>query len=281
MHLQTTSRGRRIRPWPGLLLAVALCGAVAVAAPADERARQAFGAGQAAPDGGWTLAQEKVLRLPGTSRERARLPAGTTLRLATTLQVQEAGRLHEVQLWAGQRPGGESDGGFGGEVAVLAVFAAGQAAPIDVAEVKTDRFTGFPSAPLLKLTAADDAFVLHNTHHNAGQPYTAASLFHLRQGRLRRIAEVDLLGELSGCAKAFDESLEWLTEPDMATLPIVVARVTLVHAPRASTGGCEGRRPAERREVFEGRWRWDSAKGQYRDQGGTLERLDRWNDSRR
>ena len=252
-----------------------------MAAPVDERAAHAFGAGQVAPEGGWTLARDKQLRLPGTSRERARLPAGTTLRLAATLQVKEGGRLHDVQLWQGQRPGSESDGGFGDEVAVLAVFAAGQAAPIDVAEVKTDRFTGFPSAPLIKLTAADDAFVLHNTHHNAGQPYTSASLFHLRQGRLRRIAVVDLLGELSGCARAFDESLEWLTEPDMAPLPIVVARVTLVHAPRASTGGCEGHRPVERREVFEDRWRWDSAKGQYRHQGGTLDRLDRWNDSRR
>lgn len=251
-----------------------------MAAPADERAAQAFGAGQAAPEGGWTLARDKQLRLPGTSRERARLPAGTTLRLAATLQVKEGGRLHDVQLWQGQRPGSESDGGFGDEVAVLAVFAAGQAAPIDVAEVKTDRFTGFPSAPLIKLTAADDAFVLHNTHHNAGQPYTSVSLFHLRQGRLRRIAVVDLLGELSGCARAFDERLEWLTEPDMAPLPIVVARVTLVHAPRASTGGCEGHRPVERREVFEDRWRWDSAKGQYLRQGGTLDRLDRWNDSR-
>lgn len=276
--LSTLARGHVLRSL--LLAALTLCG-VAGAATADERPRQVFGAGQPGPDGAWTLARDKVLRLPGTSRERARLPAGTTLRLTRTLQVKEGGHLHEVLLWEGQRPGGEGDGGFGDEVAVLAVFAAGQAAPIDVAEVKTDRFTGFPNRPLLKLTALDDAFTLHNTHHNAGQPYTEASLFHLRQGRLRRIAVVDLLGEMSGCAKAFDESLEWLTEPDMAPLPIVVARVTLVHAPRASTGGCEGRLPPERREVFEDRWRWDSAKAQYLHQGGTLDRLDRWNDSRR
>lgn len=261
--------------------ALALACATAHAAPTDTASPQLFGAGQAGPEGSWTLTREKVLRLPGTSRERARLPAGTTMRPVRTLQVKEAGRAHEVQLWEGTRPSGDSDGGFGDEVAVLATFAAGQSAPIDVAEVKTDRFTGFPDTPVFKLTVADDAFVVHNTHANAGQPYTEASLFHLRNGRLRRIAVVDLLGEMSGCAQAFDEVLEWRTEPDMAPLPIIVARVTLVHAPRGSTGGCDGRIPAERREVFEDRFRWDSAKGQYVRQGGTLDRLARWNDSRR
>ncbi len=63
--------------------------------------------------------------------------------------------------------------------------------------------------------------------------------------------------------------------------PIDVARVPLVHAPRASTGGCDGRLPPERREVFEDRWRWDGTKGRYLRLGGTLDRLERWNDSRR
>lgn len=278
--LDLFARGRRRRRWVVAVATLAWC-AAAVAAAVDDRVAQVFGAGAAGPDGAWTLSREKVLRRPGTRRERTVLPAGTTVRLSQALAVNEGGRPHDVLLWDARLPDAGADGGFNGEAAVLAVFAAGHAAPIDVAEVKADRFTSFPDRPLLKLSALDDAFAVHNTHANAGQPYTSASLFHLRQGRLRRIAEIDLLGELSGCARAFDEVLDWRTEPAMAPLPVIVARVTLTHAPRASTAGCEGRRPPERRETFEERWRWDAARGQYVSVGGTLQRLQRWNDSRR
>lgn len=276
---------RACRPcrWGALLAALAWCVSAAAArdAAVDARVTEVFGAGVAGPDGTWTLSREKVLRQPGTSRERTALPAGTTVRLSQALRVHEGGRPHDVLLWDARMPRDASDGGFNGEAAVVAVFAAGRTAPIDVADVKTDRDTSFPERALLKLSALDDAFAVHNTHANAGQPYTSASLFHLRQGRLRRIAVVDLLGEMSGCARAFDEILDWQTEPDLAPLPVIVARVTLVHAPRGSTGSCDGRPPPERRETFEGRWRWDAPRGQYVSQRGTLERLERWNDRRR
>ena len=133
----------------------------------------------------------------------------------------------------------------------------------------------------MPLGPADDAFVLLNHHANAGQPYTQASLFHLQQGRLRCVAVVDLLGELSGCAKAFEEKLDWRTEADGQALPISVARVVRVLAPRSAQEGCDGKPAAERHDVFERRWRWDANRAQYMLQGGTLDRLARWNEERR
>lgn len=271
------------------LAALAVMGPAAAATPdpaasplAAARTQQVFGAVQAQPEGGWSMRQDKRLRLPGTSAVRAELPAGTRLRLSAALGVRERGQAHDVLLWEGERPDDAAEGGFMGQVSVLAVFRTGETAPIDVAEVKTDRFTFFAQRAVIPLGAADDAFVLVNHHANAGQPYNEHSLYHLRLGRLRRIVQVDLLGEMSGCAKAFDETVQWEVAPDpAATLPRITARVELLHAPAAVTGDCRPR-PAPRRETYADSYRWDAARERYvREPGGTLERLARWNDANR
>lgn len=249
---------------------------------ADARARQVFGALQRGDDSEWTMRDSRRLRLPGTSRERADLPAGTRLRLAAVHTVRERGTGHELMLWHGERPDGEADGGFLEQVAVLAVFRRGDPAPIDVAEVKTDRQTYFAHPAVKPLGPDDDLFEIVNHHANAGQPYAEHSLYHLRQGRLRRIAQVDLLGELSGCAKAFEQWLRWRTEPDAdRPLPRIVAEVELVHAPADMTEDCHPR-PRSRSERFQASFRWDPTGDRYRQEpGGTLDRLARWNDQRR
>ena len=101
------------------------------------------------------MREARRLRLPGTSRERADLPAGTRLRLAAAHRVRENGRPHDVMLWHGDRPESAEGGGFQDEVAVLAVFRAGEAAPIDVAEVKTDRMTYFAEPAVRPPRAAE------------------------------------------------------------------------------------------------------------------------------
>jgi hypothetical protein len=252
--------------------------------PADlisARAQQVFGPLQRDSDG-TAMREARRLRLPGTSRERADLPAGTRLRLAAAHRVRDNGRPHDVMLWHGDRPEGAEGGGFGDQVAVLAVFRAGEAAPIDVAEVQTDRMTYFAEPAVRPLGTHDDLFDLVNHHANAGQPYAEHSLYHLRGGRLRRIVQVDLLGEFSGCAKAFDQNIAWRTEPDAAQpLPRIVAEVTVHLAPRAHTAECRPRPPA-RQQVYSGRFRWDAAAGRYRaEPGSTLDKLARWNESRR
>ena len=252
------------------------------AALISARAQQVFGPLQPDSEGATAMREARRLRLPGTSRERADLPAGTRLRLSGAHRVRESGRPHDVMLWHGERPEGAEGGGFQDEVAVLAVFRAGEVAPIDVAEVKTDRMTYFAEPALRPLGAQDDAFDLVNHHANAGQPYAEHSLYHLRGGRLRRIVQVDLLGEFSGCAKSFEQTITWRTEPDAAQpLPRIVAEVTVHLAPRVHTEPCRPR-PAPRQQLYSARYRWDAAADRYRaEPGGTLDKLARWNESRR
>ncbi len=108
------------------------------------------------------------------------------------------------------------------------------------------------------------------------------ALYHLRGGRLRRIVQVDLLGEFSGCAKAFEQTIAWRTEPDATQpLPRNVAEVTVQLAPRVHTMECRPRPPA-RKQVYSARYRWDAAADRYRaEPGGTLDKLEAWNESRR
>ena len=151
-----------------------------------------------------------------------------------------------------------------------------------MAEVKTDRMTYFAEPAVRPLGAQDDVFDLVNHHANAGQPYAEHSLYHLRGGRLRRIVQVDLLGEFSGCAKSFEQAIAWRTEPDaIQPLPRLVAEVTVQLAPLIHTEQCRPR-PAPRRQVYSARFRWDAAADRYRaEPGGTLDKLARWNEARR
>jgi hypothetical protein len=300
--MRSTSLHRPPRTGPGrlawflraLLMTVATvlpCAQGALAATAgfelppaliSQRAQQVFGPLQHDADGA-AMRETRRLRLPGTSRERADLPAGTRLRLAAAHRVRENGRPHDVMLWRGDRPeGADGGGGFQDQVAVLAVFRAGEAAPIDVAEVQTDRMTYFAEPAVRPLGAQDDAFDIVNHHANAGQPYAEHSLYHLRGGRLRRIVQIDLLGEFSGCAKAFEQTIAWGTEPDAAQpLQRIVAEVTVQFAPKAHTTDCRPR-PSPRQQVYSARYRWDATADRYRaEPGGTLDKLARWNESRR
>lgn len=224
------------------------------------------------------LRAERVLRMPGTSRERARLPVGSRVGAATTRRVQAPGGLHDVVLWEVERPT-EADGGFGDAAAVLAVFPVDGLEPTDVAEVKADRETSLGES-LVPLGAAQ-AFTVRNAHHNAGQPYLETSLFHIHGGRLRRIARVFTLGESSGCERAFEETVSFTTRDEGQPLPTVIATVVLVQAPRSTHDSCgDAPRPRERRRTFRQTYRWDPRKAAYVDAGGTLAQLDAFNDSR-
>lgn len=280
----STLHRRSLLAAAALAMAQAAIGARADAgadALTSARARAVFGALETTDDGS-TMREPRRLRLPGTSRERAMLPIGTRLRLQATHRVHEAGRAHDLLMWHGERPGAGLPGGFDVDVTVLAVFRAGESAPIDVAEVQTDRQTYFADPAVLALSPTDDAFELVNHHANAGQPYALNALYHLRGGRLRRIAEIDLLGSFAGCAKSFEQTLRWRSVPDEGrALPRLVAEVQVVHAPLVHTEACRPR-PAVRRTLYQAAWRWDAAGDRYRaEPGGTLEKLARWNERRR
>ena len=256
-------------------------GLALTAALINARAQQVFGALQR-DDEGHQLRERRRLRLPGTSRERADLPAGTRLRLGAVHRVRDRGVPHDVMLWHGDRPDNAEGGGFQQQVSVLAVFRAGEATPTDVAEVQTDRMTYFAEPAVQPLGTQDDLFDLVNHPANAGQPYAEHSLYHLSGGRLRRIVQVDLLADFSGCAKSFEQTIAWRTEPDAAQpLPRIVAEVTVHHAPKAHTTDCRPRPPAHQ-QLYSARYRWDATADRYRaEPGGTLDKLARWNEARR
>jgi hypothetical protein len=221
------------------------------------------------------LDADKTLRMPGTTRRRAELPEGTTLDSPWfPLTIRSQGKTFTVLLWEGERPANSENGGMGPSVAVAAVFPQGSIEPTDVAELKQDRDTTL--GEVIKL-GEEDAFIVRNTHGNSGQFYTLTDLYHLRDGRLRRIDTILTLTNNCCCANAFGEGLSWRTEPDGANPPRIIATVTLNHAPKEFTDGCD-RKLKPRTEIFESTYRWDATKGQYRDAGSNdFERLDKWN----
>ncbi|OQX17127.1 MAG: hypothetical protein BWK76_10570 [Desulfobulbaceae bacterium A2] len=246
---------------------------------AFDAARQIFRSATLDQDNRLVLEQDKVLRMPGTSKNRAELPAGTTLSgIWFSFTVRSQGKNYTVVLWNGERPESTDQGGWGEGVAVLAVFPEGSIEPTDVAEVKQDHSTS-PGERLVRL-GDEDAFEILNGHTNAGQGYRLTDLFHLHNGRLRRIASgIFTLTANAGCSQgSFDETLRWFTDGDGANPPRIVATVELVHAPRDFVDDCQ---PALRTwsETFQATYRWDTAKGRYLEAGGTLDRLLQWNEN--
>jgi len=167
------------------------------------------------------LADDKVLRMPGTTKQRAELPEGTALDAPWfPLTIRSQGKIFTVLHWEGERPDSSSsdNGGSGTSVAVVAVFPQGNIEPTDVAEVKQDRDTML--GEVIKL-GDEDAFVVRSTHGNSGQFYMLSDLFHLRDGRLRRIATgIFTLTNHCCCADSFGEDLSWRTEPETTALTL-------------------------------------------------------------
>ena len=69
------------------------------------------------------------------------------MRLHATHGVREAGRMHELLMWQGQRPEAGLPGGFDTDVTVLAVFRAGVWFIQDITGHETEQFEfGFPDS---------------------------------------------------------------------------------------------------------------------------------------
>ncbi|CAK0751225.1 conserved exported hypothetical protein [Gammaproteobacteria bacterium] len=222
------------------------------------------------------LARDKMLRMPGTSKQRAALPSGTKLTEPwKSLTVRSQGKTYAILLLDGLRPE-ITEGGWDYEVAVLAVFPQGEIDPTDVAEVKQDRFTSL--GEVLNL-GSEDAFVVSNSHSNSEQSYALTDLFHLRDGRLRRI--VGSLFTLNinggGCVSRSVENLSWRTIPDGVSPPRIIATIELIHTPTDFTDGCPAK-DKPRNELFRNSYRWNTIKGHYLDERGNFGRLSKWNE---
>lgn len=230
---------------------------------AENPSRGVFPGAHLDKDSAVVLTRDLVLRMPGTSKDRADLPKGTQLNRVKAIKLRSQGKVYEVELWGGIRPEESNEGGWGNTVAVLAVIPEGAKAPTDVAEVKLDRET-YLDEHLLSL-GEDEAFQIFNTHLNTGEEFNITSLFHLRDGRLRRIAEIFTKGERAiNCAESFTESLHWELDTKGDGMPNIVAHVEKVIAPKNVTNeDCPKRKIKERRLHSRTTYRWDGSKERY------------------
>ena len=260
-----------------LVMAVlVLCTVVSAAPPATPTGWSTpLGPGKTAIDGArrifpggtldgdtFELTEDKILRMPGTSKDRADLPAGTTLQAPDSVTIRAQGRRYTLLMWDGERPTSSENGGFGDSIAVLAVFPEGSAEPTDVAEVRQDRETYLIAGGTPTL-GPDDTFTVVNTHLNAGEEFVITSLFHLRDRRLRRIAEV-FTESAMGCTGSVVETPSWkIGAVKGGEYPELISVVDVVKNPAAYTKDCEAPRPKERRLHYEDRYRWDALKKQY------------------
>ncbi|MDR2881560.1 MAG: hypothetical protein LBV29_06635 [Azoarcus sp.] len=240
-----------------------------------EAAQRLFAGATGGDSWNGTLQHDKTLRRPGTSKTRSALPKGTTLSAPESLTLQSEGRSYTLLMWTGALPDDAADtsAGFAGQFTVLAVFPAGSNDATDVVEVKTDRETWLEPGPLL---GKENSFRLMNAHHNSSQGYLITDLFHLRGGRMRRIASVFTLNNRAGCEDTFEEKLQWRIKSAGINPPRIMAAVDLVHT-LPEDDDCEqtSKKPVQR---FQDSYRWNPNRRSYVREAGNLNALDKWNE---
>jgi hypothetical protein len=246
-----------------ILAAGSLWASAAAWAAGPAPARAFIAGARLEPDSTLVLSKDTLLRMPGTSKVRADLPTGTRLTRSAAVRVRAQGKVYEVELWSGARPAASEDGGFGENVAVLAVFPEGERAPTDVAEVQTDREI-YLHEKLVPL-GQEDAFEVANAHLNSGEDFNDISLFHLRDGRLRRIAQINIGSQRgSNCRESFQQRIHWSAETAASGMPGIVADLETIHAPAEFVkDDCPGSKVRQRSEHKRTSYRWDPAKDRY------------------
>lgn len=221
------------------------------------------------------LSEEKVLRQLGT-KERSTAPAGAKLTSYESRTVRADGRRYLLLLVEVETPQEEGEP-FG--LTVLAVFPEGGDELLDVANMKTDRFCNLDQDKLFPL-GPDDALLIRNHHSNSNQSYLTSTLLFVREGRLRRIAEVFTLSVVSDCAHSFSETLEWSATPDPEApkgYPKVVAKAVLKHEPWPGAGLDCPKKSSKPATVFTETYRWSEAKKIFQASGNGMAGLDRFN----
>ncbi|MGB9179794.1 MAG: hypothetical protein WCB68_11165 [Pyrinomonadaceae bacterium] len=92
------------------------------------------------------------------------------------------------------------------ESGLLALFAPEQEFKLlDVADVKTDRFSGFWETPLIPIGPHKDAAMIANYHHNSSQGYMGVSLVSVERDRLKVVFDFPTVLRLNDCATKFDQ----------------------------------------------------------------------------
>lgn len=163
------------------------------------------------------------------------------------------------------------------EGALVAVFDDGPAPKLlDLVEVQEDRFVDFGwGGKLARIGPRTRAFTVYGSHHNSSQGYESQSVLYVHDGRVKRAASVYLLSWRT-CAEEVTESMTMRLRPRRGSLlSDVVVTVKLVRRHMRSDCDTARSRPTVRR--YTGTYRWNAAKREYVDAGGTLEVVDKLN----
>lgn len=211
---------------------------------------------------------EKTLRQPGV-KQRAVLPENTPISAVRAMAVRGEGKPYLVTLWTADA----SVGHPGDTSVILAVFPEGAREPTDVVSVQTDVFCDTDDGKRLDL-GPDEGFFIRNHHNNSNQSYLDTGLFHVIDGRLRRVASVFTLDVRLDCSHTFFEKLSWRTSASPSgPRPDVAAAVAISPDP-----DCPGGKTAVRRQTFAETYRYDPARKQYLPGGKGFAGLDRFNE---
>lgn len=164
------------------------------------------------------------------------------------------------------------------EVGIAALFRTGSTVELlDAMPIQFDRSSSITEWFDLREKGAHDAFLVENTHWNAGESYLQKELVLIHRGRFQTITNV-FLYETQGCGMTYSERVSFKIVPDRGSLfPNVLVTVKLVKEP--DEDHCEKRTGGYTR-FFRGTYRWNQSKGRYVGNDAELDKLAKFNERR-
>jgi hypothetical protein len=165
---------------------------------------------------------------------------------------------------------------FQGGTVILAVFRLEPSVSLlDAMEISGDRFTDpWGKRPILRLNSRSDAFIFSNNHWNAGESYYDIVILFVDAGRLKMIAN-QFIYNFTTCGATVSETPSFRVAADPGSkYPKLLVKVKLRKEPEENS--CK---PLVRgyTRYYQGVYRWNKAKGEYKGHSRQLDMLDKFN----
>lgn len=168
---------------------------------------------------------------------------------------------------------------YEGEANLLAAFTL-EPTPrlLDVMDIKTDRFTDFwGERPALPLNPQNHAFVIYNTHWNAGENYNDLFLLFLDDSRFKVVTNIFIFNT-QGCGATFSETPHFRALPGPGNgYPKILVRVEVQKL--ADGKECD-RQTGGYKRSYQGIYYWNRTKADYEGGSRQLDSLGRFNRQR-
>lgn len=165
-----------------------------------------------------------------------------------------------------------------GEIGLLALFAPdGEFKLLDVADVKTDRFSGFWDTPLIQIGPQKDAAMIASYHHNSSQGYMGVSLVSVERDRLRAVFDLPTILRLNACSTKFDQYATVKPVRNSGGARWNISVDVKVVGERDDKEDCQRKLSGYTRH-YRAMLFWDGAKQKYRASTKELDTLERFNE---